>query len=260
MPDHESDPSTVASVARAFDVLEALEGTEGVRVTDLAAALDLPKSTVHRHLKTLEAAEFVSRDGNEYYLGLRFLYYGTIARNRYDPRSIVHKGVRYVAEQTKERAQFMVREHGSVIYLYRELGERAVRTDTMVGKRMPVHATSGGKAILAHRPETERRRFVEDHELPAYTETTITDERRLMEELRTIRQTGVSTNDQEYIDGLRAVSVPVRTDGGVVGSIGVSGPSHRLTGETFERELPDLLLGVANEIELKYTHDIESSG
>ena len=257
--DRKSQP-TVTTVARTFDILAMLEENNGWGVTDLATALSLPKSSVHRHLKTLEEAGFVVQEGAEYYLGLQFLYYGTIARRRYDPQSAIRAGIKYVAEQTNERAQYMVWEHDAVVYAYRELGERAVRTGTMVGKRMPVHATSGGKVMLAELPESDRDKFLDREELVRYTDSTITDRDALVEELRRIQRKGYGVNDQEYIDGLRAVSVPIGApQQGVFGSLGVSGPTHRLNDERIEQELPDLLLGVANEIELKYRHESLSS-
>lgn len=250
----------MATVARTFDVLAALEENDGWGITELATALSLPKSSVHRHLKTLEEAGFVVREGDDYYLSLRFLYYGTIARRRYDPQSTIRAGVQYIAEQTNERAQFMIWEHDAVVYAYRELGERAVQTGTMVGKRMPIHATSGGKVMLANLSEDDRNEFLDSQELEPYTDSTITDRGALVDELQRIQRKGYAVNDQEYIDGLRAVSVPLRTpDGGVIGSLGISGPTHRLDDERCDRELPDLLLGVANEIELNYLHGNPSS-
>lgn len=250
------DPSTVASVTRTIEILRVLRDTGGGRITELAKALELPKSSVHRHLKTLEKGGFVIKRGNNYYLGLRFLYYGNAARERWDPEGIIRKSVRYVAEETTERAQFMVWEHDTVVYLYRELGERAVQTDTSVGKSMPVHATSGGKAILACLPEAKCSAFLDDAKLEAYTDNTITNEEALLDELQEIRREEIALNREEYIDGLYAVSVPVQIPGGeVIGSIGVSGPTHRLKRQVLENGLPDLLLGIANEIELKYGHN-----
>lgn len=250
------DPSTITSVMRTIDILSLLRDEQEGRVTELAETLDLPKSSVHRHLKTLEQSGFVVKKENEYHLGLHFLHYGSIARKRWDPEGIIRESIRHLADETKERAQFMVWEQGDIVYLYRELGERAVETDTIVGKRMPVHATSGGKAVLAYLPEKEREAFLDDYTLSAYTDNTITDQDRLFEELHAIQQVGIAINREEYIDGLRAVSVPVQIpDGTVIGSIGVSGPTHRLTGEILEDGLPDLLLGTVNEIELKYEHN-----
>jgi len=84
---------------------------------------------------------------------------------------------------------------------------------------------------------------------------TITDPQTLYAELERVRERGYSVNKQENIEGLHAVSAPVMdTNGHVFGALSVSGPTHRMKGEWFEDELPDLLLGAANELELNITY------
>lgn len=242
---------TMKSTEKLFAIVEALRERDGARVTELADDLDMPKSTVHRHLRTLEELEYVMKTGDIYHVGAKFLHVGSAVRNRDEAYVRIKPKVKELAAQTQERAQFMIEEHGYMVYVHREFGEQAVRTNTQLGKQMPIHATSGGKAILAEMPDERVEAIVERHGLPEITENTITDEEALYDELRRIEEDGVSYNDQEYIDGLRAVSVPIlRPDGQVLGAIGISGPSHRLKGELYRQELPDKLLGVANEIEL----------
>ena len=134
---------------------------------------------------------------------------------------------------------------------HRENGDNAVLTNTQLGKRMPIHTTSGGKAILSEMADEVAESILQRHGLSQITENTITGKDALYNELQHIRDEGVSYNDQEYIDGLRAIAVPITLpDGKVLGAIGLSGPSHRFKGELYQQELPDKLLGVANEIEL----------
>ena len=249
------DPNSIESVDRAFGILDIIAKSDGLTLTEIANELSIPKSSLHRHLSTLTQLGAVTKEDGEYHLGLHFLYYGIIARKRHDPRSVIRDGVRYLAEQTDERAQYMVWEHNAVIYIYRELGSHGVQTDTMTGKWMPPHATSGGKAILAHLPSTITESYFSSRTFKSYTDHTITDADTLREELDRIRDLGYSINDEEYIEGLRAVSVPVKiNEDELIGAISVSGPSHRFREDRLHDELPNLLLGVANEIELKYTY------
>lgn len=244
-------PGTVKSDRRLLNVLLGLKELNGAGVTELAEHLGLAKSTVHNHLSTLHDTEFATKEGTEYHLGLRFLDLGEVARLRNTESERIERKVGSLADRTNERAQFIVEEHGYGVYLYRSRGENAVSTDSRIGRHIPLHASSAGKAILANLPDERIHDIVETQGLSPVTEHSVTDVDELMNELRTIRERGYATNIEESTIGLRAVGAPiVRPDGSVVGAISVSGPTHRLKGDLFEQAFPDLIRGATNEIEL----------
>lgn len=241
----------VKSDRRLIEILLGLKELDGAGVTELAEHLDLAKSTVHNHLSTLHDEKFLTKEGTEYHLGLRFLDLGESARLRRTESERIKQKVSSLAEQTDERVQFIVEEHGYAVYLYRSRGEKAVSTDSRIGRHMGLHASSAGKSILTHLPEERVMEIIEEPGLFAVTEQTITDSDELMEELEHVRERGYATNVEESTLGLRAVGAPIlRSDGSVVGALSISGPTHRLKGELFEQELPDLIMGATNEIEL----------
>ena len=245
---------TVSSAETLFDIVEYVADAEGETVSEISENLDYAKSTVHRHLTTLERCGYVVRDGG-YYVGLRFLELGQQARNRHRAYQLARDKVDELATETDERAQFIVEEHGEAVYIHRTFGQHAVRTDPGIGKRIPLHATSAGKAILASMDDERRSRIIEQTAFDAITGETITDPDELHEELARVSERGYAFNRQENIDGLHAVGVPVTgPDGVIIGALSVSGPSHRLTGDWFENELPTLLLGAANELELNIAY------
>jgi len=246
---------TVKSAETLFSVVDQLRDLDGARVSELAERLDVAKSTVHRHLTTLLANEYAVKDGDEYRLGLRFLGLGEYVR---DQNPIYHSArplVENLAEKTEERSLFTVEEHGRAVYLHRGIGNHAVRTNSKVGTRRYLHTIAGGKAMLAHLPDARVEEIVDRWGLPAKTEHTITDFDDLSAELAAVRDRGVAFNDEECIDGLKAVAVPILgPDGAVVGALSISGPAHRMKGDWFSEEIPDLLLGTANELELTITY------
>lgn len=248
------DVDSVKAVETLFDILEFVHQGDGVTISEAASALDYAKSTVHRHLSTLEQRGYVvNEDG--YYVGLRFLEFGEDARNRRRAYQLAKEKVEELAEKTDERAQFLVEEHGEAVYIHRAVGNHAVRTDPGIGKRIPLHATASGKGILAAMPPEKVSRIIEQAAFEQITDKTITDPETLYDELAQIRDRGYAFNREENLDGLHAVGVPVRgPEGTVIGGLSVSGPSHRFTGERFEEELPSLLLGTANELELNIAH------
>lgn len=249
---------TVTTSLTSFEILQTIRRFNGAGVTQIATHLDLGKSTVHRHLSTLEEAEYLVKEDDEYHLSLRFLSLGEHARSRKRAHRIAKEKVNQLASETGERAQFMVEEHGHAVYVHTALGAHAVKTDSEVGKHIPMNAVSAGKAVLAELPEERVREIIRDHGLPKRTENTITDEEQLFKELETIREQGYALNFSESTEGLRAISVPVKgTGGSVIGAFGVSGPTHRMNNDRIENELSGLLLGVSNELKLDVQFEIE---
>lgn len=244
----------VKSDQTMLQILTTIKRRGEVGVTDLANELDLAKSTVHSHLKTLHDAEFVVKEEGRYRIGLRFLDFGETSRQQIGEYQYIQDKVENLATQTDERAQFIVPEHGRGIFLYVATGNHAVQTDSRIGKRIALNTSSAGKAILAHLPDERVDDIIDRHGLPDRTEQTITDPDRFREELERTRDRGYAINLEETTEGLRAVGVPVLGPSGeVLGALSVSGPSHRLKDNWFESEIPDMILGAANEIELNIT-------
>jgi DNA-binding IclR family transcriptional regulator len=251
MGNESPDRDAVKSVETTFAVINALYELDGAGVSAVATELDMAKSTIHKHLRTLTDAEYVVREGDQYHVGLQFLELGEFARTRKEGYTISRAKVKELAEETQERAQFIVEEHGRGVYLYREVGERAVHTDPGIGKRIPLHSTAAGKAILANLPEARAEEIVETRGLEAVTENTITERGELFSELATIRERGYAFNLEENVPGLHAVGVAVTPNGtDVCGALSVSGPSHRLRDDLLRTEIPRRLLGTVNELEL----------
>lgn len=245
---------TVKSDETLLNIVLALKRMNGAGVTELANELGIAKSTAHSHLKTLHEYEFVVNEGGRYHVGLRFLDLGETARHRKKKYQRVRDKIEELARQTNERAQFIVPEHGYGIYLYRAIGDHAVQTDSRIGKHIGLHASSAGKAILASMTDERVQKILDKRGLPAVTEHTITDPDVLREELQETRERGFAINKEESTLGLRAVGVSIAgPDDEVLGALSVSGPTHRMKGEWLESEIPDMILGAANEVELNIT-------
>jgi DNA-binding IclR family transcriptional regulator len=250
--DRQKPRETLSTIERGFEVVRTLREMGGARVTELAEELDMAPSTAHKYLATLAKERYVVKEGDEYHVGLEFLDLGTYVKNRKKGYRLSIPKVREIAEETGERAQFVVEEYGRGIYVHTEASDaRAVLTDRRAGVHRYLHSSAAGKAILANLPDYRVDEIIDEHGLPAETDQTITDRDELFEELAEISETNVAYNNEESVEGLRAVGVPIQgPEGLVLGSLSVSGPSNRLKGPLYTEEIPDLLLGHANEIEL----------
>ncbi|ELY93436.1 IclR family transcriptional regulator [Natrialba hulunbeirensis JCM 10989] len=250
----ERNEETIQATKTSFEVVHTLQEIGPARLSEIAAELELAESTTHRHLQTLHDMRYVSRDGERYQLGLRFARLGRAAQTRDPAYEMTQRHVEALAEETGERAQFVVEDHGLGIYLHVETGSQAVRVGFGVGRQIHLHSSSAGKAILAHYPRERVDEILDQWGLPAHAANTITDREELYEELETVRERGVAFNREEHVDGLNGTAVPVKRDGRAIGALAVAGPSHRLTGEWLDEEIPDMMLAAANELELNATY------
>lgn len=247
--------NSVHSVETTFEVLRALMELDGAGVTELAKHLDVPKSTLHNYLSTLEQEEFLVKDGTTYRVGVQFLELGAFARNQYPLYEIARPEVNRLAEETGEVANLLVEEHGWGYYLHRAHGPEAVNVEAHIGTRVHLHSTALGKAILAHKPDEQVDQIVERRGLPAITDKTTTDREQLREDLAEIRERGYAIDDEEHHDGLRCIAAPVLSNGDrVLGAMSVAGPSNRMQDERFTEEIPRLLEERVNVVELNVTY------
>lgn len=245
---------TLKSTETTLAILDLLKERDGARVTELAELLDRAPSTVHSHLATLVEQEYVIKEGDIYHLGLHMLELGDYVQTRKESYRMAKSYTEQLAEETECRAVFVVEENGRGVYLHTYSGKHAVWQYSTVGKRFFLHQTAAGKALLSQLPEDKVTAIIDRWGLPAKTENTITDSEVLSEELNEIREQGYSFNREEQLEGVKAVGVPVTgPNDEVLGAFSVASPANRLTGEWFLEELPNIVLGVANEFELEYS-------
>lgn len=249
------EPTTPVKTAQTtFRVVEALKSLDGATVTELASHLDIPKSSAHNYLRTLEHEDYVVRSGQRYEVGLRFLDLGGYARSRQRLYDVATPEMKRLAEATGEYANLLVEEHGLGVFLARERGDQAVSLDSYTGQSVRLHTTALGKTILAHLPRDRVESIVERRGLPAKTDQTITDRAELFESLAEIRQRGCAYDREERINGLNCVSVPILSEGDISGALSVSGPVSRMDQERIDGEILPELRRAANIIELNQTH------
>jgi len=125
------------------------------------------------------------------------------------------------------------------VYLYQAYGKEQLSLDSYIGSRTLLHCTALGKGILSQESTGRVEEIIEQHGLPAITENTTTVREELFSELEEIRDRGFALDDQERIDGLRCVAVPITTDEGRrARAISVSAPISRMRGDRFESEIP----------------------
>jgi DNA-binding IclR family transcriptional regulator len=245
----------VKATETTLEIIDLLQELNEAGVTELADRLGLAPSAVHKHLSTLQEHRYVVKEGSKYQLGLRFLELGGYTRRQMEIYNTVRPELKSLADETGEKTNFMVEERGRGIYIYRSMGNEAIQVNTYTGEVAYLHKTALGKAILAHLPEERVDKIIDTHGLPSGTDQTITEPDELFETLTEIRERGVAFDDEERINGLRCVAVPILgSEGEALGAISVSGPKSRMINERFQEEIPNKLSQKANLIELDLSY------
>lgn len=243
-----SNTGAVQSVDRALQILQLLARLGEAGVTELAAELDVHKSTAFRLVSTLEEHELVEQtsDRGKYRLGLGVMRLAAATTARLDVVQEARPVARRLASTTGETVNIAVLADRSALYVDQAIGSSTLQPHNWVGQHIPLHATSNGKVLLAWLPEDRLAELVAD--LPSYTDHTITSADGLREELDRVRETGHALAIDELEVGLTAVAAPIRSaHGDVLASLSVSGPSFRMSGERLDRAV-DELVAAASEV------------
>ncbi|WP_306060032.1 IclR family transcriptional regulator [Natronococcus wangiae] len=254
--EHNRNPRRIQAVDHAFEILKALRDHGGLTVSELANEVDLTPGTVHTHLTTMQEHGVVQNTGDKYQVGMFMIPFGEHVRNNSRLFRAAKTEVDDLARETGESVHLVVETLGREVLLYEEFGENAVGEDLYLrNKGSPgynLHCSAAGKAILAHVSEEKRNAILDGYDLTPQTTNTITDEATLREELQEIHKEHVARNDEEQIDGVRAVGCPIRHREEVLGAISLSAPTSRLQGEQFQSTIPDLVAKSANIIEVEF--------
>ncbi|UZJ25855.1 IclR family transcriptional regulator [Rhodococcus antarcticus] len=231
--------SGVQSVDRAFTLLELLADAGGrATLGELAAASGLPAPTIHRLLRTLVAGGHLRQEPSRAYaLGPRLVRLGEGAGRLLG--SWVHPALTELVEVTGETANMAVLEGDRVVYLAQVPSKHAMRMFTEVGRRVPVHCTAVGKALVAQLSEADVRAIVARAGMPAQTPNTLTEPAALLAHLEQVRRQGFATDEAEQELGVRCVAVPV-LDGPARVALSVSGPDARFTPAARDRVVPEM--------------------
>ena len=217
-------------------------------MSELARAVDVSKSAAYKHVRTLSDLGYLVREGDEYHLSFRFLSFVGQARDRL-PFERAAAVVRELAGTTGQPTDFLVRENDAVVYASQVVpGNR--RPSHAEGDAAPLHATAGGKAVLAYLDAEERVEVVERTGLRRYTERTVTDPGRLQDELQSVRDRRVAFGREEFEAGTRSVASPVLdARDRPVGAVSVTGNARAMSGKRLEEDVVGLVTSAAKEIE-----------
>ncbi len=219
----------VPPVERAFKVLRCIASGDELRnMTASARALDISRTTLIRLVATLEAERMIerTRDGAGYRLGLGLAGLAAQALFSADIVELADPLLGQLAETLGLSAHLGVLDGRDVLYVGRRTPNLHLVSNVRIGSRLPAHATTLGRIILAHRPSDEVQRLYVGIRLKAATDKTPTTLAALLRQLERDRATGLAWSSSNFEIGISSVAAAVFDHtGAVVGAINVTGPT-----------------------------------
>jgi len=244
------DRGLVKSDETLFSIIEYVRAHGPIGVTDVANHLDLSKSSVHKHLKTLEKEGWVTNSDGEYKLSFKFLTIGGEMRDEHHLCSLAHPLLRELANETDQVVLLSLFEQNQGVFVQRYNERYGIGKAVYEGRRYNLHHTASGKAMLAELSEEQTRQIIDEYDFEPRTGNTITTREELAEELGRVREQGYAMNLEEGNEGIHAIGVAI-PDSTTPAAVCVGGPASRLPEERLRNEFAEILLNKVNEIQLR---------
>ncbi|MEM6621971.1 MAG: IclR family transcriptional regulator [Pseudomonadota bacterium] len=237
-------PGQIPTNLRLLVVLEHVARLgEPVLPAVLADITGLPKPTIHRLLATAEAEGLLQRDvdGRKYGPGqrLRSLAANTLSSQRVRTERLMI--MKMLAARVGETCNLAAPGRYGMTYLDRVETHWPLQIKLPVGTQVPFHCTASGKMYLSSLRTEKLSRLLSALELERQTAKTTVEPDALQAELAQIRERGHSTDNEEFMDGMVAIAVPILDDQGrLLTTLSIHAPLQRHSVQSLTESLPDL--------------------
>lgn len=223
---------SVRAVERALDILLCFTRDEPTRsLTQIAEAIHMSKTTVHRLLATLESKRFITRDKvtGYYRLGFRFIEMASLVLQDVDLHRWARPYLKTLSEECGETVDVSILDGSHVMYLDVIESPQRVKLAAAIGQRLPAYFTASGKALMAFMPEEQVRNIISQN-VAEHTNRITVAMPEALEELRITAERGYAISEQEYEEDINAVAAPIfDSENQPIASIAIVGPSFRFT-------------------------------
>ncbi len=209
-----SSPKTtyVPAVERACQVLELIaQSSKGFSLSDLSRRLQLPKSSLHLIVTTLERLGYLQKHPQigHYLFGVKLFSLSRAALQGMELRAVARPWLEALMKRTGLTVHLGILEHNEAVVIEKIEAPGLLKVASWVGRRMDVNCTGIGKALLAFLPEAEFDRWFQPGSLPRHNQNTIVSIAGIKREIAQIRQQGFALDDEEDELGVRCIGAPL---------------------------------------------------
>ena len=240
----------IAGMAKGLAVLESFD-TERQRLNATLAAqrAGLTRAAARRHLLTLSHLGYLETDGSWFWLAPKVLRFsGSYLGSARLPRA-VQPTLNRLAAQAGESFSVVVLDGDQVVIVARSGSTRLLAYGLHLGARLPAHATSTGRVLLAAKTRADFGAWMKDRELPRLTAHTLVEPRGFRALIDDVRRQDWCVASEEHELGVHAVAVPLRNlEGRTVAALNAVASPQRLAPARLQKDLLPLLLEAAREL------------
>jgi IclR family KDG regulon transcriptional repressor len=240
------------TVVKSMDILNLFKDHVKLSLNEIVQLSGIPKTSVHRMIGSLEDMGFLKKDiDSKYSLGLLFLEFGQLVKERMDIRKIALPTMHALRDVAGEAVNLVIREGNEAIYIEKLETMQPVRVYTKIGRKAPLYGGACPRVLLAFLAQKEIEQYISETELIQVASGTITDKEQLRHVLAESKKNGYTISHSELQDYSSAVAAPIfDSSNQVIASISLVGPSMRFQEEHLS-ELIRLIKNGAKEISCK---------
>lgn len=242
----------IKSLDKALRVLEAFkEGRRFLNLAQLVEASGIEKSAVQRAVHTLRENGYIEQDPatRRFSLGLRVL---DLSFQYLRTHPLIDRATPILIDLRRssgERVDLSLVDGSMLVYVIRLQSKRETFYATLVGRRIPVFCTSGGRAVLSRLNDDEVRAVIESSDRTPLTASTITEPAAIVAEVALARRRGYAIQCEECLPGEIALAAPVLNEGGrPIGAVHIAGLLGEWKPHEFERKMAPLVVGAARAL------------
>jgi DNA-binding IclR family transcriptional regulator len=246
--------SPSSAVERTIAILEAVAGrSSGLSNAEISRKLEIPKSSASYILRALQKHGYLRRDRDtgKYRLGVKVLSLGRGALSGMDVREVALPIMRQLMTHTGMTSHLAILDGSEAVYVEKVDSGGFIKMNTWIGRRMEVHSTSVGKALVAYLPEPRVTAIIKERGLSRRTPKTITSAAKFLRDLERVRELGYSLDDEENTIGVRCIGAPIfNAAGEIEASLNVTGTTQQVNPHTLPR-LADMVKEAARRVSVQ---------
>jgi IclR family transcriptional regulator, pca regulon regulatory protein len=239
----------IAGLEKGLAVL-CLFSSNRTRLTIAEAAQEasLSRAAARRVLLTLVHSGYLSNDGKFFTPTSRVIRLSRGYREEGSDAQRLQAVLDHISQMTGESSSAAILDEKEIVYIARSATRRIMSVSLGVGSRLPAHATSMGRVLLAYGSEEARQEFFKSAPYPALTAKTIISAEDIRRELAKIADQGFALVDEELELGLRSIAVPMHREGKVKIAINISVSTSQMTVAEMQRRLLPILCEAAEQM------------